>query len=98
MRVGPMLQRLPSFSPVQLPGARSAGGCEKLGGTTDSWPTRCGVLTQLYKAQDWSPGTFSAVPTGLGRFSNFYPGLTSWAILSRPYGTDREFPLELICF
>jgi hypothetical protein len=27
-----------------------------------------------------------------------YPGLTSWATLSRPYGTDRDKPLELICF
>jgi hypothetical protein len=34
------------------------------------------------------PGAFSAVPAGLGRFSNLYPGLTSWATLSRPYGTQ----------
>src|ERR1700733_4637300 len=33
------------------------------------------------------PGAFPAVPAGLGRFSNLYPGLTSWATLSRPYGT-----------
>src|SRR5271168_603288 len=36
------------------------------------------------------PGAFSAVPTGLGRFSNLYPGLASWATLSRPYGTHLE--------
>src|SRR5580658_4149539 len=36
------------------------------------------------------PGAFSAVPAGLGRFSNIYPGLTSWATLSRPYGTQLE--------
>src|ERR1700761_1724787 len=36
------------------------------------------------------PGAFSAVPAGLGRFSNLYPGLTSWATLSRPYGTHLE--------
>jgi len=29
---------------------------------------------------------------------NPYPGLTSWAILSRPCGTDRDKPGELICF
>src|ERR1700734_1291555 len=36
------------------------------------------------------PGAFSAVPAGLGRFSNLYPGLTSWATLSRPCGTHLE--------
>jgi hypothetical protein len=29
------------------------------------------------------PGVFSGVP-------NLYPGLTSWATLSRPYGTHLE--------
>src|ERR1700678_1499194 len=38
--------------------------------------------------QDCILGHFSAVPTGLDRFSNLYPGLTSWATLSRPYGTQ----------
>jgi hypothetical protein len=36
--------------------------------------------------QDWRPGTFSAVPTGLVFFHNL-SRTTSWATLSRPYGT-----------
>jgi hypothetical protein len=34
------------------------------------------------------PGAFSAVPTGLDQVFESYPGLTSWAIFSRPYGTE----------
>jgi hypothetical protein len=34
------------------------------------------------------PGTFSAVPSGLVRDVKTYPGLTSWATLSRPCGTE----------
>src|ERR1700691_729131 len=33
------------------------------------------------------PGIFSAVPAGLVRDVKCYPGLTSWATISRPYGT-----------
>jgi hypothetical protein len=39
------------------------------------------------KTQDWRPGQFSAVPSGLVRAARSYPGLTSWATLSRPFGT-----------
>jgi hypothetical protein len=42
--------------------------------------------------QDLRPGTFSVVPHGTARASLLNPGLTSWATLSRPYGTDRDLP------
>jgi hypothetical protein len=41
--------------------------------------------------QDWRPGTFSVVPAGLVSVGNVDPGLTSWATLSRPCGTDPEY-------
>ena len=39
-------------------------------------------------AQDLRPGTFSVVPYGTSRASLLNPGLTSWATVSRPYGTE----------
>jgi hypothetical protein len=38
--------------------------------------------------QDLRPGTFSVVPYGTSRASLLNPGLTSWATLSRPSGTQ----------
>jgi hypothetical protein len=38
------------------------------------------------------PGAFSAVPTGLVTLCLGFPGLTSWATLSRPFGTGPDTP------
>src|ERR1700721_2725234 len=46
------------------------------------------VSALLKCTQDWRPGTFSAVPSGLFLVCHLYPGLTSWATLSRPFGTQ----------
>src|SRR5277367_3446929 len=60
--------------------------------------------------QDLRPGTFSVVPYGTSRASLLNPGLTSWATLSRPCGTqfgepsshadaeDRTLPSICVCW
>src|SRR5450755_2536964 len=40
--------------------------------------------------QDLRPGEFSAVPCGTDQYFDCYPGLASWAIFRRPYGTQFE--------
>ena len=51
------------------------------GGTAENHPS-------ALKAQCLS---ISAVPDGTGSLRTGYPGLTSWAILNRPFGTLVEF-------
>jgi hypothetical protein len=50
------------------------------------------LVGRVEATQDSRPGTFSVVPCGTGLVGNVDPGLTSWATLSRPYGTDRDTP------
>src|SRR5215475_14280875 len=37
------------------------------------------------------PEPFSTVPSGLNHILEIHPGLTSWAKLSRPFGTLTDF-------
>jgi hypothetical protein len=45
--------------------------------------------------QDECPGIFSAVPGGTVPGSYVYPGLASWATISRPFGTGFSLHIPL---
>jgi hypothetical protein len=46
------------------------------------------LVGRVEATQDSRPGTFSVVPCGTSHTFYLNPGLTSWATLSRPYGTS----------
>ena len=81
-------------SPGQGPGLACAGRAVPQGrlrvtqDTVLGWLPRITCSAHGRGTPGFHPGEFSAVPAGLLRLSNLSPGLTSWATLSRPYGTQ----------
>src|ERR1700722_11732190 len=61
-----------------------------------SWETACSRSSPVGTAENCLRphlGLLSAVPDGTGSCLQLYPGLTSWAKFSRPFGTFVEsFP------
>jgi hypothetical protein len=58
----------------------------------EDWRLSRGLVSPIEEAQDCRPGIFSAVPGGTVPGAHAYPGLASWATLSRPFGTDPDTP------